>query len=220
MHVVPLDHRAQEQIALVQPQLRVGRVEVDVYEDRARAARARDAIHAAQVHHEVGVVEGRPRSLRRGAEMAVGARVPEGPRVGESVRREECACVAHAVRVVVRLHRRRARHIGVCVVGAVLVEEDVAVEGAEASEKVQRLPGVAPERIAHQVAGDDDARAHRRHPSPASASRRRSTVPASNAPAATSRAAAQRRPYFCSTAASPAAASSTSRNGTIASPIG
>ena len=53
-----------------------------------------------------------------------------------------------------------AGHVGLAVVGCVLIEEHVAAERTESGEKMQRLPRVSAERIPHQVAGQHDSRRH------------------------------------------------------------
>ena len=156
-----------------------------------RRPRARDPGHAAHVHEDVGLRERGSRRRRTGAVPAVGAGVPESPGVGETVGGEEGGGDAHAVIVVAGLHDLGAGYVGGGVIGAVFIEEDVAAESPQAGQEVQRLPRVAPERIAHEIAGEHDQR--RAHAHPASASKRPRTRSAAKASTATARAAAQRR---------------------------
>src|SRR5262249_12674202 len=131
-----------------------------------------DAVHAGEVHEQVGLTEETRRPARSGSMLRAACRVDKDPAVAETEPAEELSGEAYAV-LVDGVERARLWIVGGRVVAGCLVEPDVVPERTEAEEVVCRLPRVAAERVPDEVAGDDDARHRARGRRPQSGARRR-----------------------------------------------
>src|SRR5262249_55471969 len=144
--IVLFEDGAQQRVALRGADLREGGIEIDVDRGPTASTVGRDAVHAGEVHQQVGLTEEARRPARSGPMLPATCRVDEDPAVAETEPAEELSGKAYAV-LVDGVERTRVGIVGGRVVAGVLVEPDVVPERAEAEEVVCRLPRVAAEGI-------------------------------------------------------------------------
>ena len=152
---VLVEDRSHPGVSLRRTDLRVARIDVHEGGRPPPASIHGHAIHARDVDEEVGLREQRRRTAGARPVLDAPPAVDERPAVAESHPPEKVCGEAEPV-LVRRPELTRRRVVGGSPVRRLLVEPDVVPERAAAEQVVRRLPRVAAERLADEVAGQND----------------------------------------------------------------